>query len=635
MSDASIPSLGTDPSSGTNGNHTSAAASATASTPTRIPLEDFFRNPEITNCDISPDGRHLAFMRSHQNRMNVFVRPIDSDEAVRVTSETDRDPMGYFWKGNTTIIYIRDFNGDENYHFFSVDINDLSMRDLTPFEGVRALPVDDLDEESETDILISLNKRNPEISDVYRLNVLTGEMTMVAENPGNVQRWGTDHDGKIRIAIASDGVNQTLLHRDSEESEFHPVLTTSFRETVDFLFFTFDNKNIYASSNLGRDKQAIVLFDPNSGKEIETIYEHPEVDVERLSYSNKRKVLTGILYNTWKINRHFLDQQTEQMYERLRRDLGAYEFGLANHDKEEEVFVIRTMSDRSLGAYYLYDTRSDELTKIGDVSPWLNEDDLAEMKPITYTSRDGLQIHGYLTLPNGGEQTNIPVVVNPHGGPWHRDSWGFNPEVQLLANRGYAVLQMNFRSSTGYGRAFLEAGFKQWGGTMQDDITDGVNWLIEQGIADPKRIAIYGASYGGYATLAGVTFTPDLYACGIDYVGVSNIFTFLKTIPPYWMPMIEMMYEMVGDPEADRELLERVSPVFHVDKIKVPLLVLQGAKDPRVNINESNQVVDALRARGVDVEYMVKENEGHGFHNEENRFEVYNAMEGFLAKHLA
>jgi dipeptidyl aminopeptidase/acylaminoacyl peptidase len=262
---------------------------------------------------------------------------------------------------------------------------------------------------------------------------------------------------------------------------------------------------------------------------------------------------------------------------------------------------------------------------------------MASMNPIQYESRDGLTIHGYLTLPKGytmENAKNLPVVVNPHGGPWARDNWGFNPEVQFLANKGYAVLQMNFRGSTGYGKKFWEASFKEWGRAMQDDITDGVNWLIDKGIADESRIAIYGASYGGYATLAGVTLTPDLYAAAVDYVGVSNLFTFMNTIPPYWKPLLDMMHEMVGDPKADSVMMYEVSPVFHADKIKTPLFVAQGANDPRVNINESNQMVEALKQRGVDVEYMVKDNEGHGFRNEENSFDFYNAMEKFLDEHL-
>ncbi|NLM71611.1 MAG: S9 family peptidase, partial [Synergistaceae bacterium] len=291
-------------------------------------------------------------------------------------------------------------------------------------------------------------------------------------------------------------------------------------------------------------------------------------------------------------------------------------------------------SDRTAGTYYFYDMANRELKKLEDVTPWLPEERMAPMKAISYRARDGLTIHGYLTLPPGSDGKNLPVVIHPHGGPWVRDVWGFNPVVQFLASRGLAVLQMNFRGSTGYGRAFWEASFKEWGRAMQDDITDGVQWMIDSGTADPKRIGIFGGSYGGYVVLAGLAFTPDLYSCGVDYVGVSNIFTLLETIPPYWELGRKMLYEQIGDPETEQDLLRAASPVFHADKIKAPLLVAQGANDPRVKKAESDQIVEALRKRGIDVEYMVKENEGHGFQNEENRFDLYRAMESFFAKHL-
>ncbi|MFZ4549275.1 MAG: alpha/beta hydrolase family protein, partial [Bacteroidales bacterium] len=316
---------------------------------------------------------------------------------------------------------------------------------------------------------------------------------------------------------------------------------------------------------------------------------------------------------------------------------GDIEFGFNSNTKAEDKYIINTYSDKTMGSYYLYDVKTEKLDKISDVSPWLDEKEMASMLPIEYKSRDGLTINGYLTLPKGytmENAKNLPVVVNPHGGPWYRDQWGFNPEVQFLANRGYAVFQMNFRGSTGYGRKFWEASFKQWGKTMQYDITDGVNWLVNEGIADSTRIAIYGGSYGGYATLAGITFTPDLYAAAVDYVGVSNLFSFMNTIPPYWKPMMDMMYEMVGDPTKDSVLMREASPVFHVDKIKTPLFVAQGANDPRVNKAESDQMVDALKKRGIEIEYMVKDNEGHGFHNEENQFDFYRSMEKFLATYL-
>lgn len=598
-----------------------------------IPMKDFFRNPTKVAYALSPNGEYLAFMQPWETRLNVFVEKIGSGQATRVTGAKERDIAGFAWKGNNRIVYIQDTGGDENYRLYAVGIDGSNPKDLTPFEKVRAQIIDRL-ERNESEILVSLNKREPRIFDVYRINVNTGDMQMIAENPGNYTGWGTDWDGKLRIAITTDGVNSTLMFRNTEADKFAPVITTSFKDTISPLLFTADNKQLYVASNLGRDKTAIVKYDVENKKEIETIFEHPEVDVTNLLSSRKRRIITGVAYNTDKNNYHFVDKQRGELQKDLERRLPGVEVRLAGCSLDEDKCLVRTYTDRSLGAYYFYDLKSKDFRKLVDVSPWLNDQDLVAQKPIKYQSRDGLTIHGYLTLPKGVAARNLPVVVNPHGGPWYRDSWGFNPEVQFLANRGYAVLQVNFRGSTGYGRKFWESSFKQWGKTMQDDITDGVQWLIKQGVADPKRIGIYGGSYGGYATLAGLVFTPDLYAAGVDYVGVSNLFTFMKSIPPYWKPYLEMIYEMVGHPEKDKDLLTAASPVFHSKNIKVPLLIAQGANDPRVNKAESDQMVEALKARGIEVPYIVKANEGHGFSNEENRFEFYRAMEEFLGKHL-
>ena len=601
--------------------------------PPQIPLRDFFKNPEKSGFDLSPNGEYLAFLAPYQNRMNLHIQKVGSEEVTRITQVTERDIAGYFWADDEQLVYLQDHGGDENFYLTVVNRDGENERALTDIENVRTQIIDDL-EDIPNEMIIALNQRNPEVFDPYRLNIATGEMQMIAENPGNIVGWMTDHAGALRIAMTTDGVNTTLLYRDREEDDFQPLITTNFKESVSPLFFTFDNQHFYAASNLGRDKSAIVQVNTKTGEEIEKLFEHPEVDVSHLSYSRKRKVLTGIAYTTWKTERKFLDETTKALYDRLKRDLGEYEISVTSHNKNEDIFIVRTHSDRSLGAYYLYDQKRDTLEKIIEVSPWLEEEHMAEMKPIQYSSRDGLTIHGYLTLPVGVEPKGLPVVVNPHGGPWARDRWGFNPEIQFLANRGYAVLQTNFRGSTGYGRSFWEASFRQWGLSMQDDITDGVQYLINAGIAYPDHVAIYGGSYGGYATLAGLTFTPDLYACGVDYVGVSNLFTFLQTIPPYWKPMLEMMYEMVGHPEELKAQLEATSPALQAEKIKAPLLIAQGAKDPRVNKAESDQIVEALRDRGVEVAYLVKENEGHGFRNEENRFEFYEAMERFLKEYL-
>ena len=599
----------------------------------QIPVRDFFRNPEQAVFRISPDGKYLAYLKPYKNRMNIFVQQIGTKISKRITSVTDRDISSYFWKGNEHLIYLKDFKGDENYHLYLTNKNGTSTRDLTPFPRVRAVIIDDLPDNSKQ-LIIGLNKRNREVFDAYRLEIPDGELKMTAENPGNIVGWDTDHEGKLRLAIKTVGLNYQVLYRKTEEETFKAVLTFDFRDDFSPLFFTFDNKQIYALSNLGRDKDVIVQFDPETGKEVKALFERPDVDVDGLSYSRKRKVLLAAFYTTWKQERKFFDKEIERYFSFVSSKLPGCEVRFVDSNKNEDIYLIRTYSDRSLGSYYLYNTKNNELIKLADISPWLDENELARMEPISYVAGDGLKINGYLTLPKGIKPRRLPVVVMPHGGPWARDGWGYDPEVQFLANRGYAVLQINFRGSTGYGKKFEQAGYKQWGRKMQDDITDGAKWLIKKGIADPKKIGIYGASYGGYATLAGLTFTPDLYACGVDYVGISNLFTFLKTIPPYWKPDILTEYERIGDPVKDKKLMEEVSPVFHADKIKAPLMVIQGAKDPRVNINESNQIVRALRKRGIDVIYIVKENEGHGFTNEENRFEVYEAIERFLAKYL-
>jgi len=598
-----------------------------------IPMEDFFRNPTKVSFQLSPDGEYIAFMQPWERRLNVHVQKIGTDEVVRITSAAERDIAGYLWASDNRVVYVQDRGGDENYRLYAVDIDGENELALTPFEKVRAQLIDDL-KDIPDEMLVGLNNRDPRLHDAYRVNVNTGELTLAAENPGNISRWITDHKGNLRAAVTSDGVMESLLYRDTEEDTFRVVVTTSFKETLAPLFFTFDNQNLYVASNRGRDKDAVYTFEVSTAQEDELIFEHPEVDVTNLMYSRLRKVITGVSFTTDYTKYHFFDEDREALQKRLEVLLKGVEVRVADFSKDETRCMVRTFNDKTRGHYYFYDREKDDLIEVANISPWLNEEHMAAMKPIKYTSRDGLTIHGYLTLPAGVKAKNLPIVVNPHGGPWARNYWGFNPEVQFLANRGYAVLQMNFRGSTGYGREFWEISFKQWGKSMQDDVTDGVHWLIDKGTADPERIGIYGGSYGGYTTLAGVTFTPDLYACGVDYVGPSNLFTLLETIPPYWELVRQMFYEMVGNPETEEDILRAASPLFHADSIRVPLLVAQGANDPRVKMAESDQIVEALKARGIDVPYMVKDNEGHGFRNEENRFDFYRAMEQFLAQHL-
>ena len=598
-----------------------------------ISVEDFMKNPGNFGYELSPDGNYITFSSAWENRANVFVKKMNDDsEPVRVSNSKDRDVAGFYWKDNN-LLYVKDKGGDENFHIYSTTFNGSEEKDLTPYPNVTVGILSGL-QGVKDEILIMMNKEDATVFDVYKLNVKTGETTHVAKNPGNITSWLADRNGNVRIAVASDGVEGTILYRDSEKDEFKPFIEMEAGDEVMPLAFSKDNQYIYATSNKGRDKVEVVKYDLKGNEEV--IMSNDQVDVSGVLYSAEHDKLLYGAYITDKPHYQFFDENFEKLFRKIQSKLNVHEseLGINDYNKEMTKFIVSVSSDTVYGKYYYYDSTTDELTELATLSPWLNPNELAEMHPISYKSRDGLTIHGYLTLPKNKEAKDLPLIVNPHGGPWARDMWGFNPEVQLLANRGYAVLQVNFRSSTGYGKEFLRAGNKQWGLKIQDDITDGVQWAIDQGIADPDRIGIYGASFGGYATLAGITYTPDLYAAAVDYVGVSNIFTLLNTIPPYWETMRNMFYERVGHPEKDKELLTAVSPVFHADKIKTPLFVAQGANDPRVNKAESDQIVEALRARGVDVEYMLKDNEGHGFANEENRIEFYNAMVKFFDSHL-
>lgn len=598
----------------------------------RIPIEDFLKMPQETLFKISPNGEYISCLKPYKKRLNVFIKNLKGEEDVRITSCEDRNITDYIFANDNRIVYMKDNGGDENYRLYAVDIDGSNFMELAGFEGVRAQIINKLKYDN-NHILISMNKRNKQIFDVYKLNVYTGEMEVIAENPGRIDSWLVDNNGEVRIGVEIDGLSTKILYRKTDKDEFKVILEGE-KEDAHPLEFTEDNNNIIIASNIGRDKYAIYEFDPIKRENIKLIYENDDVDVHTIITSNKNNKLIGALYVTDRMNYKFFDENVENIYNKIKDKFINSSIMICDANRDDDKILIQVYSDRNPGTYYLYDIEKDNINKIADVKPWINEEEMANVKPIHYISRDGLTINGYLTIPKVGEAKNLPVVVVPHGGPWSRDVWTFRGDIQFLANLGYAVLQMDFRGSVGYGRKFKEAGFKQWGKTMQDDITDGVNWLIEEGIADPKRVAIYGISYGGYATLAGLAFTPDLYACGVDVVGPSNIITLLEALPPYWEAMRKMMYEMMGDPEADKELLIEASPLFHVDRIKKPLFVAQGAKDPRVPQSEADQIVNALRARGLEVKYMLKENEGHGFRNEENILELYSEVEKFLEQHL-
>ncbi len=598
-----------------------------------IPVKSFFSNPEKTEFKISPDGKYISFLKPYKNRQNVYIKKIGENEETLITSSLNRDIDTYFWKGNNNIIYVQDNNGDENFHVFNVNINSKTSIDLTPYKGVRSFVIDFLRNDPDK-IIVQMNKNNVHLFDVYKIDISTGKEELICDNPGNYTRWLTDNNGELRLTVATDGVNSSLLYKDREIDSFRVILTTNFKEVFKPLLFSKDNSKLYALSNIKRDKIALVEFDPKQNKETKVIFEDESYDVKGFIYSQRTLDLIAVWYITWKSEYHFLDDGKKMLYDEICKKLPGYQILFEDNDDLENNYIFRAYSDKNPGMFYLYNNETKNIQKLNSINPKLKETDLCNVNPIKFRARDGLVIPGYLTLPKRDKQEKLPVVVIPHGGPWWRDEWEYSSAVQFLANRGYAVLQLNYRGSTGYGKDYWSAGFKQWGRKMQDDISDGVKWLIDEGIADKNKIAIFGASFGGYAALAGVTFTPDLFAAGISYCGFSNLFTFIESFPPYWKPFIEMLYEKVGDPQKDSLLLYQISPYYHIKNIKVPLLIAQGGNDTKCDKNESKYIVNTLKAKGVDVTYFFRENEGHGFKNEENITDLFLTIEKFLEKSL-
>ncbi len=609
-------------------------------------VEDYFARPKASSFKISPDGKYLSYMeKDADNKRHVYVKNIKTGEVKRAIEEKDELIKGYSWVNKNRLVYAMDKGGNENYHVYAVNIDGTNNRDLTPFEDVNASIINGL-KEQEDYVIVSMNKNNKQVFEPYKLNVVTGEMVQLFENtdPENpVQGYDFDKNGELRAySKLIDGVKGELYYKDLATGKFNLVNSTKWDDMFSISMFNYASKNpdeAYVLTNLDSDKARIVLYDLKQNKMIREVYANPDYDVSGFSSSRKRNYeIDYFAYEGEKDVVIPVSSFYKDLNARLQKQFPGKDADVVGYDDNEETMLIVVSSEKKVGTYYTYNTKSKEFTLLYDLMPQLKEEDMAEMRPISFKSRDGLTIHGYITLPKAAlEGKKVPLIVNPHGGPQGiRDSWGFNPEAQLFASRGYATLQVNFRISGGYGKEFLRAGFKQIGRKAMDDVEDGVRYAIAQGWVDADRIAIYGASHGGYATLMGMIKTPELYACGVDYVGVSNIFTFFESFPEYWKPFKEIVKEIWYDLDKPEEakIAREVSPVFQIDKLKKPLFVVQGANDPRVNINESDQIVTALRQRGFDVPYMVKYNEGHGFSREENLMELYRAMLGFFAKHL-
>ncbi len=607
-------------------------------------VADYFTTPEVSSFKLSPDGKYLSYVKRRETgERDVYLKNTETQKESLLIKQEEDLIRGYFWANDSRILYLQDKGGNENYHLFGVDVDGKNKSELTPYEGVR-VDVLEMLKDDDDNIIVQMNKDNLKQEEPYRLNINTGEATKlytVEEGSDPVAGYSFDQKGNLRgIGKIVDGVKMELLYKIDDE--FKQIMITEFGDDFSVSDFNPSSENpddAYVLSNLGTDKAEIQLYDLKANKKIKTLFTNDKFDVAGLSLSRKRNYEIDFYY--------FQGEKTEvvpvsetykKIYARLKKEFGDTQFFTQGKTDDESKYLVVITSDKIVGEYHLYDVEKNTVTLLYKVLPNLKAEDMASMKPISFKSRDGLTIHGYITLPEGYKKgQKLPLIVNPHGGPQGvRDGWGFNPEAQLFASRGYATLHVNFRISGGYGKEFLKAGFGQIGRKAMDDVEDGIAYVIKEGYVNKNKVAIYGGSHGGYAVLRGMTKTPDLYACGVDYVGVSNLHTFMETIPPYWEKYRELLHKIWYNPNipAEKVIMDEVSPALHVDKIKKPLFVVQGANDPRVNIDEADQIVESLRKRGVEVPYMVKYDEGHGFGKEENQLEFYGAMMGFFAEHL-
>ncbi|MBE9226387.1 S9 family peptidase [Phormidium sp. LEGE 05292] len=605
-----------------------------ANLPPLIPREILFGNPEKTSPRLSPDGKYLAYIAPDENNiLQVWLRTVGEEDDQIITADKKRGIRIFFWTYNPDqLMYMQDSDGDENFHLYLVNIKSKIVRDLTPFQGVKAEAID-LDPKFPNLVLVGMNLNDPQTFDVFRINLENGAVEFNTKNPGNIVSWTADADFQIRAATAStpDGGSE-LLFRETTDKSWETLRRWSPDEDGGAVGFSVDGKTLYIEGNHDANAQRLIAFDLANRQET-VIAQDPQYDVGGVMMQPITRVIEAVSFYKDKQEWQILDESIAADFVEIAK-VRPGEFFISSRDLADKNWLVAYMTDDGPVYYYAYNRETKSSTFLFSNQPKLEGLQLAGMQPISYQARDGLTIHGYLTTPVGIATENLPTILLVHGGPWARDMWGYDSEAQWLANRGYAVLQVNFRGSTGYGKDFLNAANREWAGKMHDDLIDAVNWLVEQGISDREKVAIMGGSYGGYATLVGLTFTPEVFACGVDIVGPSNLITLLQTIPPYWEPMKVQMYHRIGNMETEPEFLKARSPLFFIDRIQKPLLIGQGANDPRVKQSESDQIVAAMKKAGLPVEYVLYTDEGHGFARPENRLHFYAVAEEFLAKYL-
>jgi dipeptidyl aminopeptidase/acylaminoacyl peptidase len=605
-----------------------------AELPPLIPREVLLGNPDKASPRISPDGKRLAYLAPTNDVLNVWVRTLGQQDDQVITADKKRGIRIFFWQQDSEhIIYLQDQDGDENWHVHQTNLKTRNTRNLTPFQGVQAQVVA-VDPNFPHEMLVGLNLEDRRLHDVYRIDLRTGAVVLDTKNPGDVAGWSVDNAMQVRVASVylPDGGNELRL-RDNPESAWHSWQRWSADETFGGVAaFTPDNRGAWIISSVDANAARLVEFDLAQGSQ-RVIAEDDQYDVDSLMIHPTRRTLEAVSFVRAREEWTLLDAALKPDFAALQKVRDG-DFNVVSRDLADRTWIVSYTVDDGPVYFYAYDRGEKRADLLFSNRADLEGLKLARMRPISFTARDGLTIHGYLTLPVGLPARNLPMVLNVHGGPWGRDTWGLDPETQWLANRGYAVLQVNFRGSTGYGKKFLNAGDREWGRAMHHDLLDAKEWAVREGYADPDRVCIYGGSYGGYATLVGVTFTPDAFACGVDIVGPSSIVTLIKSIPPYWAPLKSVFDKRVGNVETEEEFLNARSPLFKADQIKVPLLIAQGANDPRVKQAESDQIVAAMRKNQKPVTYLVFPDEGHGFARPENRLKFYAAAEQFLATHL-
>jgi dipeptidyl aminopeptidase/acylaminoacyl peptidase len=616
-----------------------------------IPRSVLYGNPERTQPRISPDGGSLAWIAPKDGVLNVWVAPIlasagpdtgvdgagvDWAAARVITADTDRGIRTFSWaRDGRHLMYIQDAGGDENWRLYDVAVDSLERRDLTPFEKIHATIIG-TSKRRPTEVLVGINADNPQLHDVYRLDLVTGALVKEIENPGYAG-WLADEDLVVRCAIAPlpDGSFDVLVRdADSADAEWRTLLTIPAEDAIstDVVSFSGDGRSVLMTSAAGSDTARLTKVDLASGAET-VLASDPEADIAGVLLHPDTRDPQIVMILKDRMEYLVLDPSVADDLRAVQK-LHPGDPSFAGRDDADATWLIAYNVDAGSVAYYMYDKKTRTGRPLFVARPELADYTLAAMEPFSYAARDGLVIHGYLTFPPGADRSSLPAVLNVHGGPQVRDAWGYNPEAQWFANRGYLCVQVNYRGSTGYGKSFVAAGDREWGGKMHDDLIDAVSYIVGQGWADPDRVAIYGGSYGGYAALLGAAFTPDVFCCAVDIVGPSNLKTLLETVPPYWAPMIAQLYRRVGNPETDEEFLWSRSPLSRARDIRIPLLIAQGANDPRVKQAESEQIVEALKDAGIDYEYMLFPDEGHGFAKPENRIKFYAAAERFLARYL-